>query len=131
MPPELMELYMLYQQELQTRQSEKEANYLSELNTMLRVGYLINQYLCSIYFQSPSMLSLRGPEFEEKPSRDDRLPPIYQEPEPEMLFQSRTDLQQARAEQDYMRAESRLSLTSPERLVVSLPQSREISCLFT
>ena len=37
MPPELMELYMLYQQELQTRQTEKEANYLSELNTMLRV----------------------------------------------------------------------------------------------
>ena len=38
MPPELMELYTLYQQELQTRQTEKEANYLSELNTMLRVG---------------------------------------------------------------------------------------------
>ena len=88
--------------------------------------------MCAAFFlQSPSMLSLRGPEFEEKPSRDDRLPPIYQEPEPEMLFQSRTDLQQARAEQDYMRAESRLSLTSPERLVIYLPQSREISCLFT
>ena len=39
MPPELMELYNLYQQELQTRNNEKEANFLSELNTMLRVNY--------------------------------------------------------------------------------------------
>ena len=61
------------------------------------------------------MLSLRGPEFDEKPQFDDRLPPIHQEPEPEMLFQSRTDLKQAQSEHDYMRAESRLSLTSPER----------------
>ena len=38
MPPELLELYNLYQQELQTRQSEKETNFLSELNVMLRVG---------------------------------------------------------------------------------------------
>ena len=37
MPPELMELYQLYQQELATR-NEKEANYLSELNVMLRVS---------------------------------------------------------------------------------------------
>ena len=36
MPPELMELYQLYQQEVATR-NEKEANYLSELNVMLRV----------------------------------------------------------------------------------------------
>merc|ERR1712106_169052 len=99
MPPELMELYALYQQELQTRQTEKEANYLSELNTMLR---------------SPSMLSLRGPEFSDKPPRDDRLPPIHQEPEPDLLFQSRTNLKQAQSEHHYMRAESRLSLTSPE-----------------
>jgi hypothetical protein len=40
MPPELQELYNLYQQELNTRQSEKEANFLSELNTMLRVQIL-------------------------------------------------------------------------------------------
>ena len=37
MPPELMELYGLYQQELASR-NEKEANYLSELNVMLRVS---------------------------------------------------------------------------------------------
>ena len=41
MPPELMELYSLYQQELQTRHTEQEAVYLSELNTMLRVGTII------------------------------------------------------------------------------------------
>ena len=41
MPPELMELYSLYQQELNTRQTEQEVNYLSELNTMLRVGIKI------------------------------------------------------------------------------------------
>ena len=40
MPPELMELYQLYQQELATR-NEKEANYLSELNVMLRVSLKI------------------------------------------------------------------------------------------
>ena len=59
------------------------------------------------------MLSLRGPEFDDRPPRDDRLPPIYQEPEQEVLFQSRTDLKDQ--EHDIMRAESRLSLTSPER----------------
>ena len=36
MPPELMELYQLYQQEIASR-NEKEANYLTELNVMLRV----------------------------------------------------------------------------------------------
>ena len=40
MPPELLELYSLYQQELATRNSEKEANYLTELNIMLRVGFI-------------------------------------------------------------------------------------------
>ena len=50
MPPELLELYQLYQQEVASR-NEKEANYLTELNVMLR---------------SPSVLSLRGPEFEER-----------------------------------------------------------------
>ena len=43
MPPELHELYMLYQQELQTRQSEKETNFLSELNVMLRVGRQVDR----------------------------------------------------------------------------------------
>ena len=39
MPPELLELYQLYQQEVASR-NEKEANYLTELNVMLRVGLL-------------------------------------------------------------------------------------------
>ena len=38
MPPELMELYQLYQQEIASR-NEKEANYLTELNVMLRVSW--------------------------------------------------------------------------------------------
>ena len=38
MPPELLELYQLYQQEVASR-NEKEANYLTELNVMLRVGF--------------------------------------------------------------------------------------------
>ena len=41
MPPELLELYGLYQQELASR-NEKEANYLTELNVMLRVWALFN-----------------------------------------------------------------------------------------
>ena len=39
MPPELLELYTLYQQELANR-DQKEASYLSELNVMLRVHIL-------------------------------------------------------------------------------------------
>ena len=77
------------------------------------------------------MLSLRGPEFDDKPIRDDRLPPIHQEPEPEMLFQSRTDLKQAQSEHDYMRTESRLSLTSPERLVGYPHNNRNVSFSLT
>ena len=77
------------------------------------------------------MLSLRGPEFDDKPIRDDRLPPIHQEPEPEMLFQSRTDLKQAQSEHDYMRTESRLSLTSPERLVGFPQNNRNVSFFLT
>ena len=38
MPPELMELYQLYQQEIASR-NEKEANYLTELNVVLRVSW--------------------------------------------------------------------------------------------
>ena len=56
------------------------------------------------------MLSLRGPEFEERPSeREGRLPPIRQD-EADFLFQR----QELRAEQDYMRSDSRMSITSPE-----------------
>ena len=40
-PPELLELYGLYQQELASR-NEKEANYLTELNVMLRVWVLLD-----------------------------------------------------------------------------------------
>ena len=36
MPPELMELYMLYQQELETR-SENENLIITNANTMMRV----------------------------------------------------------------------------------------------
>ena len=34
----------------------------------------------SFILQTPSMISLRGPEFEERRSSIDRLPPIVQEP---------------------------------------------------
>ena len=44
MPPELLELYGLYQQELASR-NEKEANYLTELNVMLRVREIMNSRL--------------------------------------------------------------------------------------
>lgn len=39
MPPELMELYSLYQQELETRETnEKDANLLSEAKEIMRVS---------------------------------------------------------------------------------------------
>ena len=57
-------------------------------------------------FQSPSMLSLRGPEFED---REGKLPPIRPD-EADLLFE-RPDL---RAGQEYARSESRMSVTSPE-----------------
>ena len=38
MPPELMELYTLYQQELETNsKNEKETKLISDLNIMMRV----------------------------------------------------------------------------------------------
>ena len=53
MPPELLELYQLYQQELANR-NEKEANYLSELNVMLRVEILLNYcFTINYYHFSP------------------------------------------------------------------------------
>ena len=94
MPPELLELYQLYQQEVASR-NEKEANYLTELNVMLR---------------SPSMLSLRGPEFEERTEREGRLPPIRPE-EADLLFHRQGDL---RGDLGDIRADSRMSINSPE-----------------
>ena len=39
MPPELMELYTLYQQELETSsKNEKETKLISDLNIMMRVN---------------------------------------------------------------------------------------------
>ena len=55
MPPELMELYSLYQQELNTRQTEQEVNYLSELNTMLRVGIKIYRYQIELWIFSVTL----------------------------------------------------------------------------
>ena len=66
----------------------------------------------SQYFspQSPSMLSLRGPEFEERGEREGRLPPIRPE-EADLLFH-RQDL---RGDQgDFNRTDSRMSINSPE-----------------
>ena len=57
------------------------------------------------------MISLRGPEFEERPAgQEDKLPPIHSEQEGDLLFQSRADLRDRES-----RPESRLSLTTPER----------------
>ena len=42
MPPELMELYQLYQTELETNsKNEKETKFISDLNTMMRVMTLL------------------------------------------------------------------------------------------
>ena len=79
--------------------------------------------------QSPSMLSLRGPEFEDRlGERDGKLPPIRQETDTEPFFQrwryniTLTDYdiiipcrQDYRDNDYYMRSESRLSINSPER----------------
>ncbi|CAL4176991.1 unnamed protein product [Meganyctiphanes norvegica] len=54
MPPELQELYSLYQMETQYSSNDRDVKYLNDLNNMLR---------------SPSMLSLRAPSLE-------KLPPI-------------------------------------------------------
>ena len=62
------------------------------------------------------MLSLRGPELDEKSARGgSRLPPIRQEAETERLFQSRRDTARY-PDDDDLRSESRLSLSSAERL---------------
>jgi hypothetical protein len=100
MPPELMELYTLYQQELETNsKNEKETKLISDLNIMMR---------------TPSMLSLRGPELDERRSSVDRLPPIVQEPDQDRLFESRGDPQE-HGGQEYDGQESRMSIRSPNR----------------
>lgn len=100
MPPELMELYTLYQQELETSsKNEKETKLISDLNLMMR---------------TPSMISLRGPEYDDRRGSIDRLPPIVQEPEQDRLFESRIDLQE-RDGSDNQQSESRLELRSPGR----------------
>ncbi|KAK7062971.1 Kinesin-like protein kif19 [Halocaridina rubra] len=86
MPPELQELYSLYQMELQYTNNDRDVRYLNDIN-MIR---------------SSSMLSLRAPSFE-------RLPPINNK-EPEKLFdkpQRRYSLGEER------RPESALTLRSP------------------
>lgn len=56
MPPELMDLYELYQQELDTREfNEKEALLLSEAKEILRVSFHIVLAPCS---QQPLQLNL-------------------------------------------------------------------------
>ena len=76
--------------------------------------------------QSPSMLSLRGPEFDERPTeREGRLPPIRQDED--FLFQ-RPEL---RPEQDYMRSDSRISLTSPESHLPNIESDREDSARYS
>lgn len=102
MPPELMDLYTLYKQELESRNiNEKEHQFVTDLNQMIR---------------APSLMSLRGPDFEDKSS--DRLPPIKQEPDSERLFQSRDDLKDVDEEKSLRssgiaRSGSQLSLRSP------------------
>merc|ERR1719468_1065270 len=115
MPPELMELYNLYQQELNTRKSEKESKYMSELNVMLR---------------SPSMLSLRGPEFDEKPQREGKLPPIKQEEE--RLFERSRQRRNSTVydTEDDFRAESRMSLGSAGSHLPSIDTERDDSASF-
>lgn len=44
MPPELMELYMLYQQELETR-NDNEKKIISDANVMIRVKASVDEYL--------------------------------------------------------------------------------------
>jgi hypothetical protein len=73
MPPELQELYNLYQQELQTRQSEKEANFISELNTMLRVLFSTTNINMALYvntYGSFAMVDSRQFFFKGTVSRD-------------------------------------------------------------
>ena len=78
MPPELMELYNLYKQELETR-NKKENQFVEELNNEIIRVFLINFSsirLLNSVIQAPSMLSLRGPEVEDRLHSSHHLPPI-------------------------------------------------------
>ncbi|XP_069973759.1 kinesin-like protein KIF19 isoform X5 [Penaeus vannamei] len=91
MPPELQELYALYQMETQYASNERDVKYLNDVNNLLRC---------------PSTLSLRAASFE-------KLPPIFNNnnnKEPEKLFD-----RPARRHSlgDVRRPESVLSLRSP------------------
>ncbi|XP_042223542.1 kinesin-like protein KIF19 isoform X3 [Homarus americanus] len=86
MPPELQELYSLYQMEIQYSNSDRDVKYLNDVNQMLR---------------SPSVLSIRGSSF-------DKLPPINKEPE--RLFDKPP---RRHSFGDVRRPESVLSLRSP------------------
>jgi len=112
MPPELMDLYSLYQKELNSSQTnEKETQLISDLNTMMR---------------TPSMISLRGPEPEDDDDdpRTNRLPPIKQE-ESDRLFQSprgnsqvtdrEINIEVDTLEDPAASNERRMSLTGPTR----------------
>ena len=56
------------------------------------------------------MLSLRGPEFEERTDRDGKLPPIRPE-EAELLFHRQGE---GRGDLGDIRVDSRMSINSPE-----------------
>ena len=56
------------------------------------------------------MLSLRGPEFEDRTDREGKLPPIRPE-EADLLFHRQGDL---RGDLGDLRADSRMSINSPE-----------------
>lgn len=90
MPPELQELYSLYQMELQYTNNDRDVKYMNDINQLLR---------------SSSMQSLRAPSYE-------RLPPINSanNREPEKLFDK---LQRRHSFGDERRPESVLSLRSP------------------
>jgi len=99
MPPELMELYNLYQMEIETRENnEKDQNLLVEAEKILR---------------TPSMVSLR-PELDEDDnvaygSDDHKLPPIVREQQNDRLF-SRRNADDSDSEADTREMDSRMSI---------------------
>ena len=75
------------------------------------------------------MLSLRGPEFDERGEREGRLPPIRPE-EADLLFHR----QEVRGDQgEFSRADSRLSITSPDTSshLPSIESDREDSARYS
>nr|XP_045619203.1 kinesin-like protein KIF19 [Procambarus clarkii] len=86
MPPELRELYALYQMEVQYTSNERDGKYGSDVNHI---------------FRSPSVLSITGSSY-------DKLPPINKEPE--KLFEKPT---RRHSLGDVRRPDTVLSLRSP------------------